>query len=206
MGIPHPMGEVNTMGRTTRVRTHKRKKQGGGYTTVRSHRRRVLGQGSRPTPGAKTKRGDDQANLSSYALFDSYNFNEHYAFGGVSPETAEALMTGWPNISPDDTQNDSPPASEMVALAKKHNGTLCGYVIPAVSGRDDARIMLDGFTVKASNREAQRIYKEFESRVDTGIVHWKDSAGVPRSERWYSSETPDEFEEVKPGIWRFWWD
>jgi len=187
---------VNTMTYSTFVKQHWRKKPGGGRSIVRGHRRLVRKRSQSSQPKRKPQESK-QADLSEFAMFDSYNFNEYYAFKELPSEKAEHLMTGWPNINANDKQNDSPAPIEMVAIAKTHNGTLCGYVIPVVSGRDDARITLDGLTIHASKAEAQKIYKRFEKREQTGMI---------RGVRWYENEAPSEFEEVKPGVWRFWWD
>lgn len=177
------------------VKQHWREKPGGGRAIVRGHRRRVPGHRSTQPSVRQTR--ETQADLSEYALYDSYNFNEYYAFQGLTPERAEALMTGGANISSHTTHNDGPAPVEMVAIAKTYNGTLCGYVIPVASGRDDAGIVLDGFTINASKEQAQNIHKRFAQRKQTGATK-----GVP----WHADQTPDEFAEVKPGMWRFWWD
>lgn len=88
-------------------------------------------------------------------------------------------MTGWPNVDPKGTQNFSPTMKEMVRIAKKYNGKLHGYVVPVESGRDDARITFEGFYIKADPRTALEVS---------------------------NSTRPDEFDEIKKNIWRFWWD
>jgi len=154
----------------------------------------------------RTTQESKQADLRDLALYDTYNFDEHYVFDDLPPEKAEALMIGWPNINAKDTQNNSPEAREMVAIAKTHNGVLTGYVIPVASERDDARITLDGFTIKASKAEAWKIYKRFEARKESGVHSWRDEKGGLHSIRSHSDESPSDFVEVKPGVWRFWWD
>jgi len=90
-------------------------------------------------------------------------------------------MTGYPNVDPNDRQNNSPTMKEMVRIAKQYNGKLHGYVVPVESGRDDARISFEGFYIKAGPRTAI----EVSNRT-----------------------SPDEFDEVevKTNYWRFWWD
>ena len=105
--------------------------------------------------------------------------NNYYSISKVPPGVASKLMTGFPNIDPNDTQNNSPMMKDMVKIAKKYKGTLGGYVIPVESGRDDARISFDEFTVKASMRVVMQLRSDVR---------------------------PDECDEVKKGYWRFWWD
>ncbi len=82
-------------------------------------------------------------------------------------------------------------------MASRHNGTLEGYVIPVSTGRDDARISIDGFTIKASRKEAMKLRDELRKRK-----HKEEWEG--ETIRW--TEEPDELDEVRPGYWRFWWD
>ena len=95
----------------------------------------------------------------------------------MPPGLAGKLMTGYPNIDPEDTQNVSPTMKEMVQIAKNHKGKLEGYVIPVKSGRKDARISFVGFTIAASDKVASRLI---------------------------SSLSPDGVSKVK-GKWRFLW-
>lgn len=102
-----------------------------------------------------------------------------YNIEKVPPGIASKLMTGHPNINPDETQNDSPTMRDMVKIAKQYKGTLGGYVVPVESGRDDARITFDEFTIKAPLRTVIRLQNDLY---------------------------PNECDEVKKGYWRFWWD
>jgi len=122
-----------------------------------------------------------QAKLKGFALvIDRPSIIEdYYRFVGVPPSLAKDLLTGWPNVEPCYKQNDSPTMRAMVLLAERHKGTLEGYVIPVETGRWDARIVFDGFTITATKEEAERLA-------------WKLK--------------PDEFDEISPGKWRFWWD
>ncbi len=101
-------------------------------------------------------------------------------FDHLPVDVAESLMTGNPNIDPNDTQNDSPKAKELVELAKKHNGTLGGYYINANDeGRDDHRITIESIFLKIGKKDAEALAKKI---------------------------FPDEFDKQSNGIWRYWWD
>jgi hypothetical protein len=132
--------------------------------------------------------------LPSYWKSDT---SSYYRFNNLPVTDAKRAMTGEPNIDPDDGQNSSPTAKEMIQMASKHNGTMEGYVIPAATKRDDARISLDGFTIRATKEEAQKLRKELKGRKHT--EEWE-------GEKITWTEEPDEFDEVRPGYWRFWWD
>lgn len=96
----------------------------------------------------------------------------------VPPGIAEKLMTGWPNVDPEDTQNVSPTMKKMVQIAKKYKGKLEGHVISVKSHKPDARISFEGFTITIPDKAALQLMKSLK---------------------------PDEFSKIK-GKWRFWWD
>jgi len=141
---------------------------------------------------------DGQYILTKYLpVYWQSDTSTYYRFENLPVSEGRKIMTGDPNIDPKDNQNRSPPAKEMIRLAGKHNGTLEGYVIPVSAGRDDARISIDGFTIRASKDEAMKLRKELKRRK--------------HSEQWEGetitwTEEPDEFNEVRPRYWRFWWD
>ena len=132
--------------------------------------------------------------LPSYWQSDT---SSYYRFENLPSSDARRMMTGQPNIDPEDNQNRSPPSDEMIRMAKKHHGTLEGYVIPKATGRDDARISIDGFTIRAPKEEAMKLRDDLRNRK-----HKEEWDG--ETIKW--TEEPDELDEVRPGSWRFWWD
>ena len=68
---------------------------------------------------------------------------------------------------------------KMLDIARQHNGTLNGYAIPPESGRDDSRITITGFELPIDKATANKLKRSYR---------------------------PDEFNEIKPGLWRFWWE
>jgi hypothetical protein len=103
----------------------------------------------------------------------------YFDIQGVPPSVAKSLMTGDPNVDPNDTQNNSPTMAEMVELAEKYNGTLFGYVIPVESGRDDARITFDGVVLPVEEVVGLRLGRDLGA---------------------------DEADLTKDGQFRLWWD
>ena len=101
----------------------------------------------------------------------------HGRFEGLTPEIARELMTGYPNISPDEKHNQSPTQSELIHLAEKYNGWLGGYVIPVT--RADARITMEELLIRADGSLAKNLADDL---------------------------CPDEFGHFKNGMWRLWWD
>ena len=199
---------------TVDVRKHERKHPKKSNTTipVRKHQRRIcvcdpgelnrtsMMAGKPPTePSEKPlPKKDGQYVLTDY--LPSYwqsDTTSYYRFEKLPVVKARRMTTGDPNIDPEDGQNSSPSAKEMTDVASKHNGTMEGYVIPVATKRDDARISIDGFTIRASKEEAHKLRKELKSRKHT--EEWE-------GEKITWNEAPDEFDEVRPGYWRFWWD
>ncbi len=112
---------------------------------------------------------------TNYSTKDDYGQFEH-----LPVDVAESLLTGVPNIDPNETQNNSPKAKELVALAKKHDGNLGGYFINATDKRrDDHRIQLETVYLQMTRKEADALAEKI---------------------------SPDEFDKMKDGTWRFWWD
>jgi len=101
------------------------------------------------------------------------------SFDELNPDIGKQLLTGWPNVDPEDVQNNSPTMREMVDITLKHKGTLKGYLIPVETGRDDARIRFDGFTIKLSKKVALELKKKLK---------------------------PNDFSELDQKTFRFWWD
>ena len=108
-----------------------------------------------------------------------HGFQGYISFEGLSPQIAKELLTGWPNVDPEDGQNDSPTEREMVDIVQKYDGTLKGYVITVESGREDARIRFDGFTIKIPKKDALEMKEKLK---------------------------PNDFEELAEDTFRFWWD
>ena len=199
---------------TIDVRKHERKHPKKSNTTipVRKHQRRIcvcgpgelnrtsMMAGKPPTKSSEKQlpKKDGQFVLTGY--LPSYwksDTSSYYRFNNLPVTDAKKTMTGEPNIDPEDGQNSSPTAKEMVQMAAKHRGTMEGYVIPVATKRDDARISFDGFTIRATKEEALKLRKELKSKKHT--EEWE-------GEKITWTEAPDEFDEVRPGYWRFWWD
>jgi hypothetical protein len=100
-------------------------------------------------------------------------------FEGLSPQIGKELLTGWPNVDPEDVQNASPTMQEMVDITLKHKGTLKGYIIPVETEREDARIRFDGFTIKIPKKGALELKKKLK---------------------------PKDFQECGQDTFWFWWD
>ncbi len=124
--------------------------------------------------------------LPSYWQSDTTSY---YRFEKLPVLKARRMAKGEPNINPEDGQNRSPTAKEMIDLAAKHNGTMEGYVIPIATKRDDARISLDGFTIRATKEEAKKLQRELKNRKHT--EEWE-------GEKITWTEAPDEFDKVRP--------
>jgi len=200
---------------TVNVRKHKRKHPKKPRTTipVRKHERRIcvcgpeelnkasIMAGKPPTSPVKKSipKKDGQFVLTPYlaSYYIESDTSSYYRFEKLPLSEARKMMTGDPNINPEDGQNSSPTAREMMEIAAKHNGTMEGYVIPVSTKRDDARISFDGFTIKASKEDAMKLQRELKARKHT--EKWE-------GEEITWNEGPDEFNEVRPGYWRFWWD
>lgn len=109
----------------------------------------------------------------------------YYYYEGLPPSVAKRITTGSPNIDPDDTENESPTAKEMIEIAEKHSGLLIGYVV--MRPKNDRRIAVTGFEIEVDDKTARELKKELAKR-EIG---------------------PDEFIRVrgrKSIVWRFWWD
>jgi hypothetical protein len=102
-----------------------------------------------------------------------------YRVDNVPPKVAKTLLTGQPNVNPEDRQNNSPRMKEMIELAEKNKGLLEGYVVAEESGRPDARISFDGMTIEANERKAKQLKRLLQ---------------------------PDEFDNKGKNKWRMWWD
>lgn len=102
-------------------------------------------------------------------------------FDSLQPKDARTLLTGYPNIDPEDRQNNSPTARTMVALAEAHDGTLGGHFVGENdSSRDDHRITLESMILKFDTiEEAKKIQNQFN---------------------------PDEFDDLGNNKYRYWWD
>jgi hypothetical protein len=113
-----------------------------------------------------------------------------FHFEGLNAEEARKLMTGYPNIDGNGTHNFSPTAEELVEITEQYDGTLSGYVIPVGTGRTDARIVLNGFTISCSIRQMKELKKRLEKadHAPDGVLLLKRDEGV---------KTPR---------YRFWWD
>jgi len=105
--------------------------------------------------------------------------SEYVAFEGLNPQIGKELLTGWPNVDPEDVQNDSPTMHEMVDTALKYKGSLKGYVITVESEREDARIRFDGFTIKIPKKDALELKEKLK---------------------------PNDFQELDQDTFWFWWD
>jgi|WetSurMetagenome_2_1015567.scaffolds.fasta_scaffold51167_6 hypothetical protein len=113
--------------------------------------------------------------LKPYGEYDK----DYFHIGKVPPEVAEQLYGDWPNLSAEESFNNSPTMKELVDLTKQYNGTLSGYCIPVESGREDARISFDAIYLKCTKEEAQKLKRKY---------------------------SPDEFDRKADGSYRFWWD
>jgi SAM-dependent methyltransferase len=189
--------------RDVNVRKHDRKHPRKPNTTipVRKHQRRIcvcdpqalarssIMAGKPPTESREKSlvKKDGQYDLLRY--LPSYwqsDPSSYYRFENLPASDARKMMTGQPNIDPEDNQNRSPASNEMIQLATKHHGTLEGYVIPVTTGRVDSRISIDSFTIKASREDAMKLRDDLRntkhSFVEDGeYISW--------------NEGPDEFEE-----------
>jgi len=181
---------------TIDVRKHERKHPKKSNTTipVRKHQRRIcvcgpeelnrtsMMAGKPPTePTEKLlQKKDGQYVLTGY--LPSYwqsDTTSYYRFEKLPVVKARRITTGDPNINPEDGQNSSPPAKEMIEIASKHHGTMEGYVIPVATKRDDARISIDGFTIRATKEEAMKLRKDLKSKKHTeewgdGKITWTE--------------------------------
>jgi len=101
---------------------------------------------------------------------------DYWSVGGVPPAVARELLNDEGDM--DEYHNSAPTHEEMLEICESHNGTLEGYIIPKESGRNDARVMFDGFTLDTDELSAHRLAVSMH---------------------------PDEFDQTNNG-WRFWWD
>jgi len=206
--------DMTYMYRGVNVRKHERKHPRKPNTTipVKKHQRLICVCGAEDLNRTSIMAGKPPTKLSEnplqmkdgqYVLTDylpSYwksDTGSYYRFEKLPVSEARKMMTGEPNVDPEDNQNSSPTTKEMIDMAAKHNGTMEGYVIPVVTKRDDARISFDGFTIRASKQEAMKLQREVKKRKHTEMWEGEEIT-------W--NEAPDEFDEVRPGYWRFWWD
>lgn len=132
----------------------------------------------------KDLRGIDNNAEMLWRKYRDINYNDErsrkyfFRIKNVPPSVAKKLTKGTPKLYLMDRQGNSPTSKRMIEITKRYNGTLEGYVIPVISGRDDARVSFDGFTIKTSETNAMRLKRELK---------------------------PDEFDLYENG-WRFWWD
>jgi hypothetical protein len=199
---------------TIDVRKHERKHPKKPHTTipVRKHERRICVCGPEELNRTSVMAGKPpsippdksvQMKDGQYVLIDylpSYwksDTTSYYRFEKLPVSEARKMVTGDPNVDPEDNQNSSPSSREIIELAARHNGTIEGYVIPVATQRDDARISLDGFTIRASKNDAMKLQRELKQRKHTEMWEGEETT-------W--NEAPNEFDEVRPGYWRFWWD
>jgi len=111
--------------------------------------------------------------------FSNFRSGDFGLFDNLPVEKAKKLMTGYPNVDPKDTQNNSPTMAEMLKLAKTHDGTVGGYIIPSDSGRDDSRIQFTSVQLKIDKTDAEKLR---------------------------DSKMPDEFTQQGKNTFTFWWD
>ena len=111
--------------------------------------------------------------------FSSFRSGDFGLFDNLPVESAKKLMTGYPNVDPKDTQNNSPTMAEMLKLAKTHDGTIGGYIIPSDSGRDDSRIQFTSVQLKIDKADAEKLR---------------------------DNKMPDEFTKQGKDTFTFWWD
>jgi hypothetical protein len=107
-----------------------------------------------------------------------HNYEDEYFFEGLSASEARPLMTGYPNFDPQDVQNLSPTAQEMVKIAEEYNGILMGHVIPVETNRDDVRITVTGFTVRIPRDKAGELKKRLIPasfhETKEGCTFWRE--------------------------------
>jgi len=110
-----------------------------------------------------------------------YNKNDSFiSFNACPYMVAQNLPKIYGYLSLKEAQNESPTTEEMISIASKYKGTLEGYVITLNSGRPDARITFDGFTIPVCKSTAYKLKNNLN---------------------------PSEFDaSFKPHGWRFWWD
>lgn len=102
-----------------------------------------------------------------------------FHFQNMPPEVVKKLLSGWPNADKKDRQNRSPTLKKMLDLASRHNGSLSGYCIPVESGRSDARISFEEFTLHITKQEAMKLKRSLK---------------------------PDNLTELEKDTYSFWWD
>jgi hypothetical protein len=132
----------------------------------------------------------EQTDMTSYIIRQDKKYyakggHAFYYYEGLPADIGQGLMTGPPNISPEDTENESPTTREMIEIAKRYNGHLIGYV--STKPPENARIAVTGFEIRVDEKTARALKKDLAKR-DVG---------------------PDEFMKVRRRrgiVWRFWWD
>ena len=102
---------------------------------------------------------------------------DYMMVAGVPPEVARKLLEEDP-FGLEQQQNCSPTMEEMISLCEIHGGTLEGYIIPAESGRADARTTFEGFSIDVNEMTARMLRESLE---------------------------PDEFDLNDDCQYRFWW-
>lgn len=112
--------------------------------------------------------------LKSYGKYSDSYFSVNF----VPFSVAQNLTEGITKLDLNESQNESPTMKELLELAKKYNGLLCGYVIPKASKREDYRINFDAIVLPITEIIAKKLKRKLK---------------------------PDEFDKTKQG-WRFWWD
>jgi hypothetical protein len=118
----------------------------------------------------------DMVKKQKFELIKPYlgmGFRRFHFFHDVPFEVAKTLLTGLPNVEPDDEHNESPTNAKMVAIAEQYEGTLDGAV------QEDEGIWFDGFTIKASSEIALALRKtlkpnEFTRLPDSKFQFWWD--------------------------------
>lgn len=109
----------------------------------------------------------------------NYSEKSFGLFENLPVDTAKKLMTGYPNVDPNDVQNNSPTMKELLELAKTHDGTIGGYIIPVDTGRDDSRIQFTSVQLRLDKEKANQLKKR---------------------------EIPDDFTQQAENTFTFWWD
>ncbi len=106
------------------------------------------------------------------------NKDSHCWVENVPVRVANRLPNKYGYLNMEDTHNDSPTMKEMIDITLKFNGVLEGYIIPFASGRNDCRIMFDGFTIKVSAEIAMKLFNEYYPSAFTldedGYRFWWD--------------------------------
>lgn len=186
--VLHPNGNVLSV---YSFQLMKKESRGRGWHKEQKRHQEAALKGLRGRGGvvAPPERGRTGQNLEAVKPYSDYSRGHDYIhFKAMPASVAKKLLTGNPNADPDDYVNYSPTIRRMVRLAEMHGGTLEGYAIPVESGRDDARIDFDGFSLPVSLAKAQKIIQQERQEDESQRVR-----------------KPDELYEIPGGV-RLWWD